>query len=464
MKRFTLLLALLLIVALSAQATVSTYSKDGPYTGDGTALQTFTITFEFFDTDEIVVTQRLTSTGVPTTLAETTHYTVSGTGGPDPYTGGTVTLAVGYTIAATSKVTLSRSLPQTQTTDLVTDDDPLEDRYDKITMMIQELQEQLDRSLKIPITDGATAEASCNLANAVERASSYLITDSDGNWTIASAALADTATTTAFTESLLVTANTAAFQTAMSFSSDVQSLLDDADLAAMQVTLGISSITVLDENDMGAGTGSAVSPPSQDSVYTWGTATFLPLAGGTMAANIVMGSNKITGLADGTASGDALHFAQVDDSSIEMDGSDDISIKDAGVTNAMLADGAALVPSAGADTTPYGTKVLDGSSNPMGTSYANLDLSSTIGAQKTLVFLKVVNNVGSARAGHFRANGTTEEMGTTTIADTNSVASWRCGPSKAAYVIVPTDASGIVEYMSGSSNADIDVFLMAYIR
>jgi hypothetical protein len=37
---------------------------------------------------------------------------------------------------------------------------------------------------------------------------------------------------------------------------------------------------------------------------------FLPLAGGTMTGPIAMGSNKITGLADGTATGDAVHKGQ----------------------------------------------------------------------------------------------------------------------------------------------------------
>ena len=41
-------------------------------------------------------------------------------------------------------------------------------------------------------------------------------------------------------------------------------------------------------------------------------ATKLPLAGGTMSGAIAMGSSKITGLADGTASGDAVNKGQLD--------------------------------------------------------------------------------------------------------------------------------------------------------
>ena len=42
------------------------------------------------------------------------------------------------------------------------------------------------------------------------------------------------------------------------------------------------------------------------------TAPFLPLAGGTMSGAVAMGSQKITGLADGTASGDAVNKGQLD--------------------------------------------------------------------------------------------------------------------------------------------------------
>ena len=41
-------------------------------------------------------------------------------------------------------------------------------------------------------------------------------------------------------------------------------------------------------------------------------APFLPLAGGTMSGAVAMGSQKITGLADGTASGDAVNKGQLD--------------------------------------------------------------------------------------------------------------------------------------------------------
>lgn len=47
--------------------------------------------------------------------------------------------------------------------------------------------------------------------------------------------------------------------------------------------------------------------------------TKLPLAGGTMSGTIVMGSNQITGLADGVASGDAINKGQLDLHTVRTD-------------------------------------------------------------------------------------------------------------------------------------------------
>lgn len=55
-----------------------------------------------------------------------------------------------------------------------------------------------------------------------------------------------------------------------------------------------------------------------------------------MASALNMASNKITNLANGTASGDALHVGQVDDTTIELS-SDTLSVKANSITSAFLA-------------------------------------------------------------------------------------------------------------------------------
>lgn len=310
------IIAIILLVGLLCSpvvATVSTFAKDGPYTGDSSANQAFTITFEFFDTSEVVATQRLISSGAETALTETTHYTIAGTGS-DPYTGGTLTLANGYTIASTSTLTISRAMTQNQEADFQTGgpfpSDTVEDQYDKLAMQIQDLQEQIDRCLKVPITDGSTVEAATELDDAIQRADCYLTFTSAGLPTATASALASTATTTTYTETLLDDANEAAFWTTLGFSAGVQSVLDDATLTAMKTTLGIAAITVLDEDDMGAGSGSAVSPPSQDSVYE-----FLVTTAATMASKTLTSPVFNTGVS-GTAVLDENNMASDSDTQI----------------------------------------------------------------------------------------------------------------------------------------------------
>jgi hypothetical protein len=49
-----------------------------------------------------------------------------------------------------------------------------------------------------------------------------------------------------------------------------------------------------------------------DGSYDASSGQFLPLTGGTMSGAIAMGNNKVTGLADGTATGDAVNKGQLD--------------------------------------------------------------------------------------------------------------------------------------------------------
>ena len=86
-------------------------------------------------------------------------------------------------------------------------------------------------------------------------------------------------------------------------------------VASGAVTLSNSAVIgkVLTGYTSGAGTISAAdSILSAIQKANGNDALKLPLAGGTMSGNIAMGSNKITGLADGTAAGDAVNKGQMD--------------------------------------------------------------------------------------------------------------------------------------------------------
>lgn len=461
---------ILLVLVSTCLSTVSSYNKI-TYTGDGSTVD-FPFTFEVFSTDEVVVTLRTVATGAEEVLTETTDYSVTLTGS-GPATGGTVTTVSTYTSAYT--ITISRSADQTQETDLQTGGalagEDLEDAYDKLAMQIQDLQEQVSRCLRVPITDGSTVEAGTELANSIDRASSYLTFDASGVPSATAATISGTTAST-FGASLIDDADADTALATLGISSWlINNFVDAVDQSAAQTALGLSSLSLLDEDDMASDDDTKA--PTQQSVKAYvdsGTVTMSnktlasPSFSGTVGTAIAMGSNKITGLADGTASGDALNAGQVDGTTIQLDGSNDLEVKDAGITNAKLADGAALTPDSGADTTPYGTKLLDGGTSPMGTSWANFDLSGSVGAQKILVFLKLVNNTGGVRRIKFRPNGCTEDIGNTGAWTEESGGNVNLSVGEAGFVVMLTDASGIVEYVCDTAASDIDVFLMGYIR
>ena len=157
--------------------TISTTTIKNSYSGNGSTT-TFNYTFKITDDDEIQVIIR-SSTGTETVKTKTTHYTVSGVGNAN---GGSITTTTGNTPASGETVVLRRSTPQTQGLDLIENDpmpaDNIETAYDKLTAISQELQEQVDRSLKISRTNTMTSTEFAT--SATDRASKVLSFDSSG--------------------------------------------------------------------------------------------------------------------------------------------------------------------------------------------------------------------------------------------------------------------------------------------
>jgi hypothetical protein len=137
--------------------TVSTTTSRADYNGNGTTTA-FAVPFYFLDNTHLTVLRTQISTGVITTLALTTNYTVSGAGNP---AGGTVTALVAPT--ADQKLTILRNVPLTQLNTYVPND-PFpaashERALDQLTMEVQQLDEALDRTLILPtnITPGTVS-------------------------------------------------------------------------------------------------------------------------------------------------------------------------------------------------------------------------------------------------------------------------------------------------------------------
>lgn len=143
---------------------VSSSTTRADYTGNGVTAA-FTIPFYFIDNSHVVVLRTEIATGVATTLALGTDYSLSGAGSPS---GGTATLVVAP--PSTVRLTVYRSVPFTQVYHYVTGDTfpaaAHETNLDLLCMEAQQLNEAIGRTLSLPIqTAGVSAVLPTPVAN-----------------------------------------------------------------------------------------------------------------------------------------------------------------------------------------------------------------------------------------------------------------------------------------------------------
>ena len=192
---------------------VNTTGSTVQYTGDGVRT-TFPFTFPIGSEGDLAIKARVTATGVTTLQTLTTHYTVTKSG-TNFDNGGNVEMVSAP--AATITLIITRDTTQTQSTDLIYgdthDSEAYENMVDRNTLMIQELQKQIDRCFKIPDSDPDSADM--EVTNSVDRASQFAAFDASGNLIPASTITGGTAAT--------------AF---------MQTVLDDPDAATARATLG----------------------------------------------------------------------------------------------------------------------------------------------------------------------------------------------------------------------------------
>jgi hypothetical protein len=171
--------------------TVSSATSRNEYNGNAATL-IFAYTFRILDEDHISVYVD----GVLKTI--TTHYTVSGVG---DLGGGSITF-LAAPASGTGNVVFIRNVPVTQETDYV-ENDPFpaeshEEALDKLTMIVQQLDDLLLTSLRVPLTEGDPGE----LPAAASRASKYLAFDVDG-FPVMTAGTTSTYVVTPFMETVL---------------------------------------------------------------------------------------------------------------------------------------------------------------------------------------------------------------------------------------------------------------------
>lgn len=136
--------------------TISTENSRIEYSGNGVTT-VFSFPYRFFVDSDVVVSLVNNATNVSTIQTLTTHYTLTGAGGPS---GGNVTMLTAPTSGET--LVIYRDVPITQETDYITGDpfpaETHETALDRGITVSQQLQSQIDRSLRVSQSAAGTVD------------------------------------------------------------------------------------------------------------------------------------------------------------------------------------------------------------------------------------------------------------------------------------------------------------------
>lgn len=128
--------------------TITTSTNKVQYVGDGSVSQ-FSVPFPFFEETDLEVYTQASAAASTELKTMGTHYTITGNG--ESLTG-----EVDWTVtppASGMAILIRRVIPQTQSSDYVNNDifnaETLEDDLDRAVMRDQQIQEELDRAVKV---------------------------------------------------------------------------------------------------------------------------------------------------------------------------------------------------------------------------------------------------------------------------------------------------------------------------
>ena len=138
--------------------TLSSESRKSQlFTGSGST-GPFPFTFKVFAKEDLVVTTSVIATGVETTLALDTDYTVLLNKDQDGNPGGSVTLLVA--LPTTKRLLISGGMSLTQPQEIGNQDgffaEDIENALDRAMIAAQQLKVDVDRAFKLPLTSGYT--------------------------------------------------------------------------------------------------------------------------------------------------------------------------------------------------------------------------------------------------------------------------------------------------------------------
>jgi len=140
----------------------------GPFVGNGVTTA-FPFEFKVFAAADMLVVKLEVATGTETTLALTSDYTVSLNADQNADPGGTVTL--NSALPTGFKLVVSSALEFLQETDLTNQGgfypSVVTNALDRLTILCQQLKEDVERSAKLPITSAVDADTLVTNINAV---------------------------------------------------------------------------------------------------------------------------------------------------------------------------------------------------------------------------------------------------------------------------------------------------------
>jgi len=162
--------------------TISTTIVKNSYSGDGSTT-TFSYTFKVLAEGDLTVIIR-SALGTETTKTLNTHYTITGVGDA---AGGSIIFTAGNIPSSTETVVLIRDTAQTQAIDYIANDpfpaESHEEGLDRSVILAQELQEEVNRSIKISRTNTMTNTEFT--VGPTDRANKVLAFDSSGELSVA---------------------------------------------------------------------------------------------------------------------------------------------------------------------------------------------------------------------------------------------------------------------------------------
>lgn len=232
--------------------TLASATNRNDYVGNGST-SVYSYTFRIISKSHLLVTTRNTS-DVETTLTVDVDYTVSGVG---ETSGGSITLTAGN-LASGYAITIRRNVSLVQGTDIRNQGDYYpethEDEFDYLTMIDQQQQDEVNRSVKLPETISSSAFSGELPTDITDSASKALLVNSSGNGfamgpTSDQISSAQTYATQAQTAKTGAETAQSAAETAQSAAETAQSAAETAQSAAETAATNAEGLVKISSND-----------------------------------------------------------------------------------------------------------------------------------------------------------------------------------------------------------------------